>query len=512
MNTSVAEDNTLLDEPENLHQYVTFKVADETFAVQMAPVQEIIRVPEVVRVPLAPPSLIGLANLRGKVLPILSLRRLFGIEDKDHDDASRAIVVDVRQDVGFTVDRVASVIDVEPELIEPADQVSSSLDSEMLSGVIKNTGGHELVMILDLAALLQADYSQMQQMVTDNSLGLEGISDEEQDQEEDDEDDKRQLVSFEVAGQEYAIDIDQVQEIVQLPDSITRVPRADQHILGIINLRERLLPLVNLSSLFHLPQKTLDDKSRIVVLNVGNASLGVVVDAVNEVLRVDLNLIEPMLPILAKEADLQDIAALCRLEQGKRLVSIIATEQLIGNEQIQESLQQQETEMLDEDVETEEWGDDDDDEQLVVFRLGDEEFAVSINTVQEIVRIPDTLIRVPKAPAFVEGIINLRGVVLPVVDLRTRLELTPIERSERQRIVVFNIEGVKTGFIVDLVTEVLKLSRDQIEATPKMTDAQHGLLSRMANLKVEGRMIQLLDADFLMVSDEMDQLKDLAAG
>ena len=510
MNTSVAEHNTLQDEPENLHQYVTFKVADETFAVQMAPVQEIIRVPEVVRVPLAPPSLLGLANLRGKVLPILSLRRLFGINEKEHDDASRAIVVDVHQDVGFTVDRVSSVIDVEPNLIESAEQVSSSLDREMLSGVIKKTGSHELVMILNLAALLQADYSQVQNNLSEHALGLDSMDAEDTSKDGDDEDDKRQLVSFEVAGQEYAIDIDQVQEIVQLPDSITRVPRADQHILGIINLRERLLPLVNLSSLFHLPQKTLDDKSRIVVLNVGNASLGVVVDAVSEVLRVDRSLIEPMLPILAKEADLQDIAALCRLEQGKRLVSIIATEQLIGNEQIQESLQQQENEMLEEDIESEEWGEEDDDEQLVVFRLGNEEFAVSINNVQEIVRIPDTLIRVPKAPSFVEGIINLRGVVLPVVDLRTRLELPPIERSERQRIVVFNIDGVKTGFIVDLVTEVLKLARDQIESTPKMTSAQHGLLSRMANLKLEGRMIQLLDADFLMISDEMDQLKDMA--
>ena len=78
---SAAEEINELDELDNdeRQQYVTFRVGDELFAVEMNPVQEIIRVPDVVRVPLAPPSLCGLANLRGKVLPILSLRYLFGI-------------------------------------------------------------------------------------------------------------------------------------------------------------------------------------------------------------------------------------------------------------------------------------------------------------------------------------------------------------------------------------------------------------------------------------------------
>jgi hypothetical protein len=82
------------------------------------PVQEIIRVPEVVRVPLAPPTLDGLANLRGKVLPIISLRRIFGFDEQDYDDATRALVIDIGQPLGFVVDRVASVVGVEPGKIE----------------------------------------------------------------------------------------------------------------------------------------------------------------------------------------------------------------------------------------------------------------------------------------------------------------------------------------------------------------------------------------------------------
>ncbi|MGS0756630.1 chemotaxis protein CheW, partial [Roseateles sp. GG27B] len=99
-------------------QFVTFITGGEVFAVDMAPVQEIIRLPAVVRVPLAPSTLEGLANLRGKVLPIISLRRMFGFAEQEADDATRAVIVDVGQPLGFVVDRVASVVGVEPAQIE----------------------------------------------------------------------------------------------------------------------------------------------------------------------------------------------------------------------------------------------------------------------------------------------------------------------------------------------------------------------------------------------------------
>jgi len=96
------------------NQFVTFAVAGEMFAVPMGPVQEIIRVPDVARLPLAPAVLDGLANLRGRVLPIINLRRLFHCAPQDHDDATRAVVINLGQPLGFVVDRVASVLSVEP--------------------------------------------------------------------------------------------------------------------------------------------------------------------------------------------------------------------------------------------------------------------------------------------------------------------------------------------------------------------------------------------------------------
>jgi purine-binding chemotaxis protein CheW len=80
--------------------------------------------------------------------------------------------------------------------------------------------------------------------------------------------------------------------------------------------------------------------------------------------------------------------------------------------------------------------------------------------------------KVPKAAAAVEGVINLRGAVLPVIDLRRRLGLAPVERSDRQRIVVLVIDNVRTGFIVDSVAEVLKVPKSAIEPAPHLSGDQ----------------------------------------
>jgi purine-binding chemotaxis protein CheW len=271
-------------------------------------------------------------------------------------------------------------------------------------------------------------------------------------------------------------------------------------------------PLVSLRCMFGLDDQPLDEKSRIVVLALGSASVGVAVDGVSEVLRVAKSCVDAMPALLAKEGDLSDIAEICRLDDGKRLVSIITVRNLFDHSAIKEAL----TTVSEikqgggpESAEIEE--DQDDDEQVVVFHLDKEEFGVPIHSVQEIVRVPDQLIHVPKAPPFVEGVINLRGSVLPVIDLRLRLGLPRVERSDRQRIMVFLIAEVRTGFIVDQVTEVLKIPKSVIEPSPRLSKQQGRILSRMANMEKQKRMVQLLEPAYLVEGEELETLATVSA-
>jgi len=473
------------------------------------PVKEIIRVPQVVRVPLAPAALEGLANLRGKVLPIISLRRLFGFPESPHDDSTRALVVDVGQPIGFVVDRVSSVVGVDAGHIEDVGSIKTTVNTEMLSSLIKDVGGHAMIMVLDFARLIEREFSQIA-AISKNTSAAGAVRASAQNEEEDSSD-ELQLVSFDVDGQEYAIAIEDVQEIVQVPEAIIHVPRSDSHVLGVMTLRSRLLPLVNLRSMFALPDRDLDEKSRIVVLTMGGVSVGVVVDAVSEVLRVSKSGVDALPAMLAREGNLAEVTSICRLDNGKRLVSIVTARNLFGHSVIKEALSAvsetvQETERVTANHEESL----DDDEQVVIFRLDKEEFGAPIASVQEIVRVPEQLVRVPKAPSFVEGVINLRGTVLPVIDLRLRLGLNQVERTDRQRIMVFLISDVRTGFIVDQVAEVLRIPRAAIEPAPQLSAEQSRLLSRMANLEKQKRMVQLIDPPHLMGNKELVALAAVA--
>ncbi|HEY1256102.1 MAG TPA: chemotaxis protein CheW, partial [Terracidiphilus sp.] len=284
--------------------------------------------------------------------------------------------------------------------------------------------------------------------------------------------------------------------------------------LGVMTLRNRLLPLVRLRRIFGLPDSDLDEKSRIVVLTLNGVSVGVVVDAVSEVLRVSKSGVDPLPALLAREGNLAEVTSICRLNNGKRLVSIMTARNLFDHSAIKSAISEAMNTVNDSEVENKKAKDADDnlddDEQVVVFRLDKEEFGAPIASVQEIVRVPEQLVRVPQAPSFVEGVINLRGTVLPVIDLRLRLGLKQVERTDRQRIMVFLISDVRTGFIVDQVAEVLKIPKSAIEPAPQLSSDQSLLLSRMANLEKQKRMVQLLDPPHLMGKKELRALAAVA--
>lgn len=142
--------------------------------------------------------------------------------------------------------------------------------------------------------------------------------------------------------------------------------------------------------------------------------------------------------------------------------------------------------------------------QLVTFGLGEEEFAVDILAVQEINRMM-TLTRVPQSPPEVEGVINLRGKIIPVMDLRKRFGLEPKGRSEQSRIVVVEVHGRVLGFIVDRVSEVLRINSSIVEPAPAMAcSVDSDFISGVG--KLEDRLLILLNLSRLFDVATVDSL------
>lgn len=135
-------------------------------------------------------------------------------------------------------------------------------------------------------------------------------------------------------------------------------------------------------------------------------------------------------------------------------------------------------------------------EQLVTFSLGAEEFGVDIMLVQEIIRITP-ITRVPGAPSFVEGVINLRGNIIPVVCLRTRFGMPPAEEGDLSRIIVLQVQTKVLGIHVDAVSEVLRLDSEAIEPPPSLSMNLDAQFIRGVG-KIDGRLIVLLEVDEIM--------------
>jgi purine-binding chemotaxis protein CheW len=147
--------------------------------------------------------------------------------------------------------------------------------------------------------------------------------------------------------------------------------------------------------------------------------------------------------------------------------------------------------------------------QLVTFGLGEEEFAVDILKVQEINRMM-ALTRVPSSPPEVEGVINLRGKIIPVVDLRRRFGLPSAERSAQSRIVVVEVHGRVIGFVVDRVSEVLRISRSIVEPAPSMVCSVDSDFIEGVG-KLEDRLLILLDLARLFNSVQLNAISQAAA-
>ncbi len=138
--------------------------------------------------------------------------------------------------------------------------------------------------------------------------------------------------------------------------------------------------------------------------------------------------------------------------------------------------------------------------QLVSFKIAEEEFGVNILIVQEINKMTE-ITKVPNSPDFIEGVINLRGRVIPVVNLRIKMGLKNKEYDKDTRIIIVEVAGKTVGFLVDSVSEVLRIPRNIIEPPPTMVAGVNSSYITAVG-KLEDRLLILLDLDKILLQEE----------
>jgi purine-binding chemotaxis protein CheW len=263
-----------------------------------------------------------------------------------------------------------------------------------------------------------------------------------------------------------------------------------------------LLPLLSLRALLALPQKHHGASARIVVVRIGAQRVGLVVDAMRGVTRVAESQIDAVPPVLARGGAEARIQAICRLERGDRLVSVLAPEHLVRDDITARLLETASTEdgmikSMSGDAQ----------EQFLIFRIGQSTFGLPIGKVIEVAALPPKLTRLPKAPAFVHGVMTLRDLVIPVIDQTMRFDGTPAQGA-RRRVIVVRIGELAAGFVVDAVSEVRNIPVAALGPAPNMGSEDTHVFDRVATLEDE-RIVLIVSPQALLDRTERELLASI---
>ena len=150
-----------------------------------------------------------------------------------------------------------------------------------------------------------------------------------------------------------------------------------------------------------------------------------------------------------------------------------------------------------------------DEMQLVVYHLGNEEYGVEVKQVREIIRM-ETVTIIPKAPFYIEGVINLRGQVTTVINMRTKFDLEDVEADQHTRIIVAELGDLIVGMTVDSVTEVMRVPRSSIEPTPTVVTSGGDSDCLKGVCKLDNRLLILMDLSKVLSEDELGEVNQIS--
>ena len=469
-------------------QNVIFSVADEQFSLPLNAVKEIIRIPEITQLPLAPIYVEGIINLRGEVVSVISLRDKFGIERLEKNDQERIVIVAKENALyGLRVDKMHGVINVEKEDISE----SGSNESEYVNEVIKYKT--EIYMNLNVEKVLDIKINQISNKKVEIKEKKEEIKVNIEEEEK--------FVTFQLDKEKYAIKINYVKEIIRFKEP-KKMPTNSDYFMGVIKLRDEILPIADFRIQLGVDSQKIDEFTKVVVIESNGVSVGYIVDRIDEVLSFPKSQIL-MPPAYIKAQGSDEISAIIKAGENKILMVLDPNKILAESDEKEiENIKKEKEKEKSEDttskmIET---------SQFIIFELEKTFYGVEIEKIQEINRL-ENVTKIPKAEDFVEGIINLRGEVIPVIDLRKKFKMKEIEKTDYTRIIIGEINKKKIGFVVDNVREVMRVEKSKLSNISNFDMENNELINSV--YKKDERMILMLNFDKLLDVKEMAGIEEV---
>jgi purine-binding chemotaxis protein CheW len=363
--------------------------------------------------------------------------------------------------------------------------------SEYLAGMV--TTGDRLITLINLEKILDSAEFGLRVELTDTAAGASTFM--ALDTAVEMAEDELPYVTFTLGRESFGIDLKLVEEIIEIP-AITKVPDAPPYVMGVICLRDQVLPLLDFIQLLQVePAANPTAGDMVILLSFGQAKLGIVVDGIQEIIRIRKEDILPPPQTLSEResADLEGVVV-----RSDRMVSLLRVLDIITGED-QAKIAAMNTNLTKEEIS------DTHELPLVIFRLGPEAYSLRLHEVREIIMVGN-ITPVPRAPSFIEGVLNLRGEVMPVIDLRERFGLARQAATNLSRIVITPIGGVSTGLVVDAVDEVKSVDQRRLEEPPRVTSVgANAFIEKVA--RTDQGVVFLLNVQRLLTDVEGTQLQ-----
>jgi len=478
-------------------QLVTFTLDEVEFGLDIDRVQEITPRTDITPVPGSPSFVLGIVNLRGSIIPVLDSRLRFHLPAKAPTAKTRIIILDLAgQATGLMVDSVSEVVKLDDFTLRETPPLVAGVRSDYLAGMV--TAANRLITLINLERILDSKEFGERARLADKGAGSGIYTSGATQAVAEEVEDELPYVTFTLGSESFGINLKMVEEIIELP-AITKVPDAPPYVLGVICLRDQVLPLLDFIQLLHAePAEQPVKGDMVILLSFGRAKLGIVVDGIQEIIRIrEEDILPPPQTLSEREAaDLEGIVL-----RSDRMVSLLKVMDIINGED-QAKIAAMSTSLMP-DLPAEAAASHD--LPLVVFRLGSEAFSLRLHEVREIIMVGN-ITPIPRAPSFIEGVLNLRGEVMPVIDLRERFGLPRQAVTSLSRIVITPIGGVGTGLIVDSVEEVKSVDERRLEAPPRVTAVgANAFIEKVA--RVDQNVIFLLNVQCLLTEVEGQQLQ-----
>lgn len=477
-------------------QLVTFTLDNVEFGLDIDRVQEITPRTDLTLVPGAPSFVLGVVNLRGMIIPVLDSRLRFHLPPAEPTAKTRIIVLDLGgQPTGLQVDSVAEVLRVDEDTLRDTPPLVAGVRSDYLAGMVM--AGSRLITLIALDQILDSSEFSQRHLLTESgtaqAFGVGGGQDAAEA-----ESTELPFVTFALGQESFGLNLELVEEIIEMP-SITKVPDAPDYVMGVICLRDQVLPLLDLIRCLDVEDSDRNQhRDMVILLSLGEATLGIAVDGIQEIIRVKPeDILPPPQTLSEREVDRIEGVVL----RSDRMVSLLRILDVLSGED-QKKLAAMGSSLANRDQAAQLA--ESHDMPVVVFRLGAEAYALHLHDVREIIMV-GLITPVPRAPQFIDGVLNLRGEVMPVIDLRTRFGLERAEATRLSRIIITSIAGVWTGLVVDLVEEVRTVDERRLEDPPRYTSVgANAYITKVA--RAGEQVIFLLEIQRLLTDVEGGQL------